>query len=96
MNKETDRAQCFDEILKDAFVNTAKDHIFFANKEEAAAFTDRIMEEVIKAEMMAEGPEKNMPLQEKEPEDIVTPLYCSASQNQKLIKENKPMKSKKC
>ena len=95
MNKKIDQAQCFDEILKDQFVNTAKNYAFFTDKEEAVIFTDLIMERVVKAEMTAEGTEKNMPLQEKEPEDIVTPLYCSSSQNHKLTKENKPMKSKK-
>lgn len=95
MNKKIDAEQCLDEFLEREFANAAQNHSFFTDEKDAAIFTDQIMEYIIKAETIQENMETIIPLQEKEPEDIVTPLYCSASQNQNVTKEKKSMKSKK-
>ncbi len=95
MNKKIDAEQCLDEFLKDEFIETAKHHSFFESQKEDAAFVDRIMENIIQAETIAKSVRTNMPPEEKELEDIVTPLYCNTPENHNLIKENKPMKSKK-
>lgn len=99
MNKKTDADQCLDVYFRDEFTKAAQKHSFFAEEGEEVAFTDKIMEHIHKAEASQEAAQENsetiMPLPAKEPKDIVTPLYCSASENQNLTKEKKPMKSKK-